>query len=186
MEDNGLRERVRSKEEVFSGKLLSVERWQAEVADGRIAPREIVKHPGGAGVVALDSRGNVCLVQQYRIAMGRVMMEIPAGKRDSPEEDFLACARRELSEETGLTADHWQSLVALDTSPGFLTERIGVYLATRLAQGSQHPDEDERLRLRWMPLSEAVSLVMAGGITDAKTVAGLLMSWEITRKTAGA
>jgi len=178
MEQNWQMERALSREEVFKGCLISVEHWQAEVFGGSAALREIVKHPGAAAVVPVDAEGNVTLVTQYRIAMGRVMLEIPAGKKDSPEEDALACARRELGEETGLAAAQWRHLTTIDTSPGFLTERIGLYLATGLTQGETHPDEDERLGIVRMPLSEAVSQVMAGKITDAKTIAGLMMAWE--------
>ena len=162
--------------EMFRGPLITVEHWQAEVPGGKIALREIVRHPGAAAVVPVDEKGFVTLVWQYRVAMGRLLLEIPAGKKDDPDEDFLCCAKRELKEETGLSAENWVPLSVIDTSPGFLTERIGLFLATGLTQGETHPDEDEFLRIEKMPLSEAVSRVMKGEITDAKTVAGVLMA----------
>lgn len=174
--DERLRETVVSKKEVFRGILISVEQWEAALSDGKRAMREIVRHVGAAAVVPVDADGCVTLVRQYRIAMGRVMTEIPAGKKDTPQEEPLACAQRELSEETGLTAASWRLLTTIDTSPGFLTERIGLYLATDLTVGRTHPDADEFLNLIRMPLEEAVGRVMAGEITDAKTVAGLLMA----------
>ncbi|MCL1964578.1 MAG: NUDIX hydrolase [Firmicutes bacterium] len=182
MEQDTLYERALLKKEVFKGHLISVEHWQAEVHGGHVALREIVKHVGAAAVVPMDAEGNVTLVTQYRIAMGRVMLEIPAGKKDCAQEDPLACAKRELSEETGLTAANWHYLTTIDTSPGFLTERIGLYMATGLSEGETHPDEDEFLGLVRMPLREAVSKVMEGKITDAKTIVGLMMAW----KAAGA
>ncbi len=176
MENERLYEKVLSKKEVFRGPLIAVEHWQAEIWGGRTALREIVRHVGAAAVVPVDADGNVTLVAQFRVAMGRVLLEIPAGKKDHPDEDPLQCAQRELSEETGLTADHWRPLTTIDTSPGFLTERIGLYLATGLSKGDTHPDDDEFLDLVRMPLSEAVAKVMSGEITDAKTIAGLLMA----------
>ncbi|MDR0898628.1 MAG: NUDIX hydrolase [Oscillospiraceae bacterium] len=179
MNNERLFEKIISQKESFHGRLIQVEEWQVELFDGRYAPREIVRHVGAAAVVPVDAAGYVTLVQQYRVAMGRVMLEIPAGKKDSPEEDALVCARRELSEETGFTAQNWRFLTTIDTSPGFLTERIGLYLATELLEGDTHPDEGEFLSLVRMPLTEAVQKVMAGEITDAKSIAGLLMAWQV-------
>lgn len=176
MIDERLVEKVLEKRRVFQGVLISVEQWDAEIYGGKKALREIVRHVGAAAVVPVDAEGNVTLVRQYRIAMGRVLTEIPAGKKDSPDEDPLRCAKRELSEETGLTAQNWRFLTTIDTSPGFLTERIGLYLATDLTQGEDHPDEDEFLGLVKMPLEEAIARVMAGEIADAKTVCGLMMA----------
>lgn len=179
MENERLYEKVLSKKEVFKGILVTVEQWEAELCDGQHAMREVIKHVGAAAVVPVDAQGNVTLVQQYRIALGRVLTEIPAGKKDSPDEDPLLCAQRELAEETGLRAASWQYLTTIDTSPGFLTECIGLYLATELTQGETHPDEDEYLNLVKMPLKEAVDRVMAGEFADAKTATGLLMAWQI-------
>lgn len=178
MDDNRLYEKKLAEATVFRGPLVAVEHWQAEIFGGKMALREIVRHPGAAAIVPVDSDGQVTLVSQYRIAMGRVLLEIPAGKRDTPEEDFLLCAKRELEEETGFRAARWVHLTTIDTSPGFLTERIGLYLAMELTQGDVHPDEDEFLRITKMPLEEAVALVMAGQITDAKTIAGLMLAWK--------
>lgn len=131
---------------------------------------------GAAAVVAIDDEGQVILVRQHRVAVGRQTLELPAGKLDSPEEDPLVCARRELSEETGLEAECWQPLTVLETTPGFCTERIHIWLATGLKQGDAHPDEGEFVALQRMPLSKAVELVMNGSIRDGKTVTGILMA----------
>lgn len=182
--DERLQEKILSQKKVFDGILISVEQWEAELYGGKHAMREIVRHVGAAAVVPVDAEGYVTLVKQYRIAMGRVLTEIPAGKKDHPDEDPLLCAQRELSEETGLAAAQWRYLTTIDTSPGFLTERIGLYLATGLTQGETHPDEDEFVNVLRMPLREAVDRVIAGEIADAKTVAGLLMAWQILSKDA--
>ena len=176
MNDEPLYEELLTGKEVFKGALVTVEHWQARLYGGREALREIVRHVGAAAVVPVDDDGNVVLVRQFRAAMGRVLLEIPAGKKDSPKEDPFACAMRELSEETGLTAANWRFLTTIDTSPGFLTERIGLYLATGLSAGEAHPDEDEHLRVVRMPLDAAVAKVMTGEITDAKSIVGLMMA----------
>ena len=182
MQNNSLpKEEKLDGSEMYRGLLVTVEHWRAVVPDGRVALREIVSHAGASAIVPVDENGFVTLVWQYRIAMGRHLLEIPAGKRDDPEEDFLSCAKRELKEETGLTANDWIPLTAIDTSPGFLTERIGLFLAMGLSEGDANPDEDEYLQIKKMPLSEAVSWVMKGRITDAKTIAGLLMASEYVR-----
>lgn len=179
MDIRNLEETVISGEKVFEGKLISVEHWQVRTPGGRTALREIVRHVGAAAVVPLDADGSVTLVQQHRVAMDGSCHEIPAGKKDGPDEDALVCAKRELAEETGLRAREWRFLTTLDTSPGFLTERIGLYLAEGLSQGETNPDEDEYVRLVRMPLEEAVARVMRGEIADSKTVCGLLMAWTI-------
>lgn len=180
-QDELLTERKLQGKEMFRGHLITVEHWQAEIPGGKNALREIVCHPGASAIVPVDDRGWVTLVWQYRIAMGRMLLEIPAGKKD-PGEDFLYCAKRELKEETGITAENWISLTVINTSPGFLTERIGLFLAMGLQEGEARPDEDEFLRIQKMPLTEAVARVMSGEITDAKTIAGLLMASEYLRK----
>lgn len=145
----------------------------------KTALREVACHPGAAGIVALDDDGNVILVRQHRIAVGRLTLEIPAGKLDGADEDPFVCAQRELSEETGLTADHWRKLTVLETTPGFCNERIHLYLATGLHAGKTHPDEDEFVCTLRMPLSEAVQKVMDGTFRDGKTALALLMVQQL-------
>ena len=180
--DTKLYEKIIARREVFRGKLIRVEHWDAELASGRVSLREIVKNANAAAVVPVDADGNVTLVRQYRVAMGEIMMEIPAGKKDSPDEDALVCAKRELEEETGLRAESWRLLSEARMSPGFLTERVSVYLAQGLSQGQDHPDEDEYLNLVRMPLDEAVERVRRGEITDAKTVIGLMMAADCLKR----
>ena len=176
MQERDLREKVLSRQTEFEGRVITVEQWKVALPDGREAGREIVRHNGAAAVVALDSRHQVTLVQQHRVAIDQVTLELPAGKLDSPGEDPFECARRELEEETGLRAGKWLKLAHVVTTPGFCTERIALYLATELTQATQHTDPDEFLNLVKMPLAEAVMMVESGQIQDAKTCLGLLLA----------
>lgn len=161
---------------VFEGKIIRLEHWNVELPNGHIALREVACHPGASAVVALDEENNIILVHQYRAPVHRLTLEIPAGKLDSAEEDPFECAKRELSEETGLIAENWTKLTVLETTPGFCNERIHLYLATGLKQGETHPDEDEFVATTRMPLTEASARVMDGTFRDGKTALGILMA----------
>lgn len=182
MGDEQLKEVFLSKEDIFEGAIIKVEKWQVSLPNGRTAGREIVKHKGAAAIVPVDDRGYVTLVRQHRVAIDEFTWEIPAGKLDYSSEDPFACAKRELEEETGLRAEHWQKLSHVVTTPGFCTEKIALYLATGLSRHEAHPDADEFLNLTTLPLSEAVRYVMEGEITDAKTCLGLLMAEKALSK----
>lgn len=177
--EQGLRETPVSRERIFDGKVIDVEKWTVRLPDGALAPREIVLHRGAAAVVAVDDAGFVTLVRQHRVAVGEVTLEIPAGKLDAPGEDPLVCAKRELEEETGLRAQRWQPLTVLLTTPGFSSERIALYLATGLSAAKAHPDEDEFLDVVRMPLGEAIDRVMRGEPCDGKSAVGLLMAGRL-------
>ena len=178
-QDANLREIPLSEETVFKGRLIDVSHMQVQLPNGKTSSREIVHHHGGVGVVPVDDHGNVTLVRQYRAALGALMLEIPAGKLESKEEDPLLAAIRELEEETGLRAAQMAFLTAAVPTPGYCTERLFLYLATGLSQHSAHLDADEFLDVVHMPLSEAIDRVMSGELTDAKTVIGLLMAKEL-------
>jgi len=178
MTDDSLRETFLSSRVIYPGKIIRVETWQVRLPDGGTALREIVRHNGAAAIVPVDAEGNVTLVRQHRVAVGRFTWEIPAGKLDSPGEDPFHAAKRELEEETGLQAESWRLLNRIDTTPGFCNEQIAIYLATGLSQHPAHPDADEFLGLVKMPLGEAVAHCMAGDFHDSKTVIGLLMAHQ--------
>ena len=161
---------------VFDGKIIRLEHWTVKLPNGNLALREVACHPGAAAVAALDENDNIILVQQYRAPVGRLTLEVPAGKLDSAEEDPFECAKRELSEETGLLADHWQKLTVMETTPGFCNERIHLYLARGLRQGETHPDEDEFVATTRMPLKDAVARVMDGTFRDGKTALAIMMA----------
>ncbi len=179
MGDEKLTEVFLSGEPVFDGKLISVEHWQVRLPNGEPALREVVRHPGAAAVVAIDQDQNIVLVRQHRIAVGRLTLEIPAGKLDAPGEDPFLCAQRELQEETGLIAKNWTFLTQMDTTPGFCNEKISLYLATDLSQHEAHPDSDEFVSVHRMPLAKAVANVMDGTFRDGKTALAILMAWNI-------
>ena len=181
MDFSELREIPVSSEPIYSGRILDVQRWHVTCPNGNPAVREIVVHKGAAAVVPVYEDGTTLLVRQHRVAADRVTLEIPAGKLDSVGEDPLDCAVRELEEETGLKAERMTLLTSLLTTPGFCTEKIGIYLAQGLSQGDTHPDEDEFLGLVRIPLDDAIAMVMRGEIRDSKTICGLLMARETLR-----
>ena len=179
--DEALRETFLSSESVYPGKIIKVEKWQVTLPNGGTALREIVRHNGAAAIVPVDGLGRVTLVRQHRVAIDQCTWEIPAGKLDSPQEDPFHAAQRELEEETGLQAERWQKLTAMYTTPGFCNECISIYLATGLSQHPAHPDADEFLRVKKLPLEEAIAQCLSGEIQDGKTLAGLLLAQQALR-----
>lgn len=162
-------------ESVFDGRLLHVRRDTVLLPNGHEAVREWVKHPGASAVLPVTGDSGVILVRQYRYPVGRVTLEIPAGKLDIPGETPLDCAKRELKEETGCTATKFTKLFSLATTVGFSDEWIHIYLAEGLAMGEDCPDEDEFIHAVRMPLSEALEKVYDNTIIDGKTATALLM-----------
>ena len=145
--------------------------------------RDVVRHPGAVAVVALTAEGRICLVRQYRTALGRVTVEIPAGKL-APGEDPLECANRELLEETGMVAEKMAFLTTIASSDGFTDELIHIYMATGLTFGKSSPDDDEFINVDLVEVSELVDAVLDGRIEDAKTVVGALLCDAIGRRLA--
>ena len=170
--DAELFERIVSADAAWEGKIFSVEHQRVELSDGSLDWREVVLHHGGAGVVAAID-GRVCLVRQYRVALGRMTLEIPAGKVD-PSEPRDVCAARELTEETGLVAERLELLTESYGAPGFTNEHTSVYFAHGLTQGEASLDEGEFLNVVWVPVEDALAAIRAGLIDDAKTVSGIL------------
>lgn len=170
-----LTERTVESKTMFQGNIIRVTLDVAELPDGSLANREVVYHPGGVAILALDENNQVPLVRQFRYPLQRLLLELPAGKLDhGPEEDRLLGAQRELSEETGLEAEEWTYLGYTLASPGFCDEALHMYLARKLTRVGQHLDEDEFLDVVTMPFDQLVEQVMDGTITDAKTVATTL------------
>ena len=170
-----LTEKKVSSQTIYQGKIVTLTVDQARLPDGTLALREVVYHPGGVAILALDQDNTVTLVRQYRYPIGQILLELPAGKLDhGAEEDRLLGARRELSEETGLEAEEWTYLGYTLASPGFCDEALHMYLARGLHRVGQHLDEDEFLDVVTMPFDRLVEQVMDGTITDAKTVATTL------------
>jgi 8-oxo-dGDP phosphatase len=160
---------------VYAGQVITVHRDTLRQGDQEVT-REVVDHADSVAVVAVDERRRVLLVRQYRHPVGGFLWELPAGLLDDPNEDPLGAARRELAEETGVTAGHWEHLVDLHPSPGMTGELVRIFFARDLGRDSEgrQPDEDEELEQRWVGLDEAVGWVLSGEITNGLAVAGLL------------
>lgn len=160
-------------EEVFRGVIVNVRLDRAELVNGKVVRREVVEHPGGVAILPVDENGDCYMVRQFRYPIGRMLLEVPAGKLEYGEEHF-SCAVRELSEETGFSADEFVDLGAFCVSPGISTEMLHVYLALGLHAGKNHPDENEFLNVEKFSLKELSRMVMAGEIDDAKTIIAVL------------
>jgi len=180
--DDPLEEQVVGSEIVHSGRYLEFRVDTIERADGSRGTRDVVGHPGAVAVLALDARGRLLLVRQWRIPAGQALLEIPAGTLDIEDggtEDPDVAVRRELEEETGHRATTWRRLASFWTAPGFASELMHLYLATGLDGVADDddrltPDEDERLELSRVTIDEALVLVDTGVIGDAKTILGIL------------
>ena len=171
---------VVSSAEIYHGAIIDVRNDTIRSPDGNTAEREVVRHPGAVGVVAIDESNRVLMIRQYRHAVGRLLWELPAGLRDVAGEPLLRAARRELLEETGYRAARWQVLVDYFSSPGIITERLRVFLARGLelvpeADRDFVPvNEEAHLLVDWVPLEHAVSLIFAGELHNGVAVAGIL------------
>lgn len=171
--DQSLHERILTEERAWHGKIFDVNTLQVQLPNGRVTRRDIVRHCGASAIVALTESGKIALVRQYRTALDRVTVELPAGKLD-PGEDPLECARRELHEETGFIAHNMRYLTTIASSCGFSDELINIYMATQLEFDQACPDDDEFLNVDLVPLSELIDAVLDGKIQDAKTIVGAL------------
>lgn len=160
-------------ERLFSGAVFDLEVDRVKLPNGRIATRELIRHKGAVAIVPLFPDGTVAVEEQFRYAVGRIMIEIPAGKLDAPDEDREAAARRELREETGLSAGKLICLGDYFGSPAIVDERITLYLATELSEGERDLDDDEFLSVKRIPLEELTDAIVRGEITDGKTQAAL-------------
>ena len=168
-----LTEKTLSSEKIFDGRILHIRRDTVLLPNGHQSTREVVDHPGGVSVLALDDQNRVLIVSQFRYPYEEVLREIPAGKLEYGE-DPAEAAVRELREETGAVAGSFQSLGELYPSPGYCGEIIRMYLARELSFGDTDPDEDEFLGLERVPFSQLVEQVLSGEIKDAKTIAAVL------------
>ncbi|MGN6472395.1 MAG: NUDIX domain-containing protein [Mycobacteriales bacterium] len=161
-----------------SGRVIDVRTDQVRMPDGSEATRDVVVHPGAVGIIAMDEQGRVLLLRQYRHAVGRMLWEPPAGLLDEAGEDPLDAAKRELYEEAHLEAGRWDVLVDAFTSPGMTDEAVRIYLAREVHESSQPRFEAEHeevdMPTRWVPLTEAVSAVLAGRVHNPLAVMGIL------------
>jgi len=156
---------------IYRGRVIALDLETVTLPNGHVAELEIVRHPGGAAIVAVNARNEVCLLRQYRHAAGGWLWEVPAGKLDGASPD--ATARNELREEAGLTAARWESLGRVVSSPGVFTEVVHLYLARELTPVPPAPEREEVFEVSWVPLAQAVQQSLNGDIDDGKSVIAL-------------
>ena len=175
---------VQDSETVFEGRIISVRKDQVTMPGDTTSQRDVVVHPGAVGVVALDDRDRVLMVNQYRHPVRRRLDELPAGLLDQPGEPALTAARRELMEEAGLAADVWHVLVDTLTSPGMSDEAIRVFLARDLRQVDRDVQEHEEMDMTtaWVDLDEAVQRALSGELENAMAVVGVLAADRARRQ----
>lgn len=171
-------------ETVFQGRVITVNVEQVTLPNGQTARYEIVYHPGGAAVVAVDDLQRVCMLRQFRPAARGWVWELPAGRLE-PGEPPEHTARRELVEEAGCEASRWSDLGSILSSPGVFAETIHLYLAEGLRSVPDHHEPHEVIEVHWIPLEEAVQKALSGEFRDGKTLIGLLRAWQRVSRQAG-
>ena len=157
----------------FQGRVIRVTTDEVVLPNGHRAELEVVHHPGGAAVVAIDTKERICLLRQYRYVADGWIWELPAGKLE-PNEPPLETARRELVEEAGVSAQHWHSLESYFSSPGIFTEVLHLYLATGLEAAAAAHEHAEVIEVHWIAFAEAYEWAVSGKIRDGKTALGIV------------
>jgi len=175
---------VRSRSAIFRGRVIDVGLETVRLPTGQEVQLEIIRHPGGAAVVALDHDDRVCLLRQYRHAGGGWLWELPAGKLDPGEAPFSTAAR-ELTEEAGVQAGAWQPLGRMLSSPGVFTEVIHLYLGRDLTPLPHAHEGDEVIEIHWLPFDQALDWCLDGTIEDAKTLIGLFRAAAALGRSIG-
>jgi 8-oxo-dGTP pyrophosphatase MutT (NUDIX family) len=162
---------------VFTGRVIEVNIERVPLPNGTVADLEIIRHPGGAAVVAIDADNRVCLLRQFRHAAGGWIWELPAGKIDNREPPFDT-ARRELEEEAGMAAAVWQPLGDYLSSPGVFTEVVHLFLATQLTPLPPRPEEHEVFEVHWLPFRDVLQMARSGELRDGKSLVGVYRAAE--------
>jgi ADP-ribose pyrophosphatase len=180
---------VQSTKDIYIGRVMALRSDEVVMPGGRAAVREILEHPGAVAIAALDDDDRLMMIYQYRHPLSRRLWELPAGLLDVAGEDPVATARRELAEEAGLAAADWAALVDVAPSPGFSDESVRVYLARGLSEVDRPDlgdDEESDLTSRWIPLTVAVRMVLAGEIVNGVTAAAVLAAHAVCGVAAAA
>ena len=167
--------KITSSREVYKCSLFGITEDRAvDKKTGFKIKRSVVRHAGSAVMMAVDTRKRILLVRQYRLPADQYLWELPAGKLD-PGEKPIQAAKRELAEETGYQARTWKKLVSFFPSPGYIQEKMTIFLATDLTEGKATPMDDERIEARWFTAREVGKLIRSGKIEDGKTIIGYFM-----------
>lgn len=168
--------KITESKEVYSCKLFRVTEDKAVDPKTKFEiARSVVRHAGSAVMLAMDEKKRILLVRQYRLPADRYLWELPAGKVD-PGEKPLQAAKRELAEETGYKAKKWEKLASFFVSPGYVEERMTIFLAKNLTAGEATPMDDEQIETRWFKRKEIAAMIESGKIEDAKTIIGFFMA----------
>lgn len=176
-----LTEKTVSTKEIFDGKVVKLRVDTVKLPDGRLQTREVIRHPGGVGVIALDNENNVLMVKQFRPGAKGILLEIPAGKLEygeNPEE----CGKRELIEETGFSSKEFYHLAKFYVTPAYCEEIINIYFARNLVEAEQNLDDGEFLDVIKIPFDELYNMVINNEITDGKTIIAVLKLKEFLTK----
>ena len=163
------------------GRILDYYTYHVQAPNGNVADWDVIEHKGAAAIVPIDKDGKVIMVRQYRGAIDDILLEIPAGGRDSVDEDFKDCAARELEEEIGYRSDDIKHLLDYHTAAGYTSERIQIYYTENLIPSKQNLDENEFIQIERYTVDELVWMIAAGEITDGKTIAGI-MAYKLLRE----
>lgn len=174
-------ERILKTTRAFDGRLVKVDAVDIELPNGHQTTHEVIRHPGAVAIIALDDEGRMLVVRQYRTALERVTIEVPAGKID-PGEDPANAVTRELAEETGYVAGTVRRLATIAVAVGYSDELIHLYMATDLVPGQAHPDEDEFVLAEWVEVDSLIDSVLDGRIEDSKTVIAALICDALRRR----
>ena len=158
---------------IYQGNLVDLSVEEITLANGEILGLEVMRHPGGAAILAINEMGHICLLRQYRHVVSQWIWEIPAGVIEKKEEPISA-AKRELREEAGLIANEWQSLLSILPTPGFCDERLYLYSARQLSEVNSAPNIDEQIEVHWKTKDELLKMLADNRLQDAKTIIAIL------------
>jgi ADP-ribose pyrophosphatase len=172
--------KINSKEILYEGRVFKLLRENVTLNNGVTVDLDIIRHPGASAIIPLSGNDTVILIKQYRHAIGNFIWEIPAGTLD-PNETPIECAKRELIEEIGFSANTWEKLGEITPVPGYSNERIHMFLAADLVPAKQDLDKDEVLDVHEVTIGKVIEMIHQGAIQDGKTISGLFMAINLLR-----